>query len=389
MSDAQVFSEAKQDLASGQSLQARGDYEAAIAAYHHGIQILSDRYSTAALNDDTGMKLVLAKSNEEKGNLQSAAAVYERVLGSRINALAEKHPNLKTGETNSGKPMDSDTAYRLIADWRIDEGLDPQDFIERQANGDFYGEVATLYFQFDNATQNLMVRGRVLPDSAGLVKYHDIMPVLDRIAREEPERVSHAQFDFVRTFRDDKDENPSLYLRRDYTEASAPTHKLIRALSRLLGRPNGEATLFEEWRKLRETAYVWHRAYLAPVLGPIAERRQRGEDMKASEAYYGAPENVIIRLETIYGIQQIRIMNSSTIEITRDPRQRIGSVGPLKEIVPVGRAFILQDGSHLKLTYTLLGIQGRCVELRLENRKPATVRTFFTEGVPTKGSEAR
>lgn len=156
---------------------------------------------------------------------------------------------------DKGKTMDSATAYKLVSDWARAEREDTRG-ISRLANGDFYGKAATLGFQFDNATQNLAVRGLVLPDSARLVKYKDVMQELERIAREEPERVFHAQFDLVRTPWDASDDNPSLFLRRDYKTVG-----------------ESEARIFEQWRKLRETAYLWLRTYFGEAIDPIVRRR--------------------------------------------------------------------------------------------------------------------
>ena len=150
--------------------------------------------------------------------------------------------------------MDSASAFKLVADWARAE-RDRTDSIHGQANGDFYGKVATLGFQFDSAAQNLVVRGRVLLDAASLIKYQDIMQELERIARDEPERVSRAQFDLVRMPWDTGDQ-PTLYLRRDYKMAD-----------------DNEAGLFEQWRKLRETAYLWHRTYYRQAVDPVVQRR--------------------------------------------------------------------------------------------------------------------
>jgi hypothetical protein len=154
-----------------------------------------------------------------------------------------------------GKTMDSATAYKLVNDWARAEREDTHG-ISRLPNGDFYGKAATLGFQFDNATQNLVVRGQILPDTASLAKYKDIMQELERIARDEPERVSHAQFDLVLTPWNTGDDNPTLYLRRDYKTVA-----------------ESDARLFEQWRKLRETAYLWHRTYYREAVDPVVQRR--------------------------------------------------------------------------------------------------------------------
>ena len=152
--------------------------------------------------------------------------------------------------------MDSAAAYKLVSDWARAEREDTSG-IEHQPNGGFYGKVANLGFQFDEATRSLIVRGRIMPDAASLLKYKDIMQELDRIARGQPERVSGAQFDLVHMHWDTGDQ-PTLYLRRDYQAAR-----------------EGEPNIFEQWRKLRETAYLWHRTYFREAIDPIVQRRLR------------------------------------------------------------------------------------------------------------------
>jgi len=156
-----------------------------------------------------------------------------------------------------GKIMDSATAYKLVTDWARVEKEDTSG-IEREANGDFYGKAAVLGFQFDNARQNLVVRGRIMIDADKLSKTQDMMQELHRIAREEPDRVVHAQFEIVR-MPWDTGEQPTLYLRRDYKTSES------------------ESKLFDEWRKLREMAYLWHRTYFRQAIGPIVERRSKAK----------------------------------------------------------------------------------------------------------------
>jgi hypothetical protein len=169
------------------------------------------------------------------------------------------------------KPMDSDMAYKLVSDWAQDENEDTSG-MESQANGDFRGDAASLAFQFEGATHTLMVRGRVLSGLAEARKFPDALQELDRIAREEPERVSQAKFDLAK-MPWDPDEEPALYLRRDYKEACPLSNRFMRKLSSFRSHPNEETKLFEEWRKLRKMAYLWHRIYFRKAIDPIVQRR--------------------------------------------------------------------------------------------------------------------
>jgi hypothetical protein len=152
------------------------------------------------------------------------------------------------------KPMDSAAAFKLVSDWARAENEDAS-AIQRQPDGSFYGKAANLGFQFDNATKSLIVRGRIMPDAASLLKYKDIMQELERIAREQPERVDGAQFDLVHMPWERSDQ-PTLYLRKDYHSGG-----------------DNETKLFEQWRKLRGTAYLWHRTYYGEAVDPVVQRR--------------------------------------------------------------------------------------------------------------------
>lgn len=82
---------AKGALVHGNELESKKDYAAAVHAYRGGVDELANLYSSPDLLDDTGMKLVLAESQEENGDTKTAATVYGRVLESRIHAYSEKY----------------------------------------------------------------------------------------------------------------------------------------------------------------------------------------------------------------------------------------------------------------------------------------------------------
>ena len=82
---------AKAMLIYGDQLQAAMDYAAAIRTYRIGTDELANLYSSPELLDDTGMKLVLAKSRREKGDLETAATLYGRVLESRVAMYSLHH----------------------------------------------------------------------------------------------------------------------------------------------------------------------------------------------------------------------------------------------------------------------------------------------------------
>ncbi len=54
-----------------------------------GLDTLGSRYVTPAMIDDTGMKLVLASAEEQKGSLQVAVTIRRLVLAARLSLLRE------------------------------------------------------------------------------------------------------------------------------------------------------------------------------------------------------------------------------------------------------------------------------------------------------------
>lgn len=151
------------------------------------------------------------------------------------------------------KDMDAVTAYRYVAAWATAENEDIRS-IQRLPSGDFFGEIASIGFQFDGERKLLVVRAAALPFAESLMGYPDILQELHRIAREEPERVDGAKFELIKAPWD-KDE-PTLYLRLEYGDDTVPA-----------------AVLIPKWRKLRETGYLWLRTRLVDAIDPIVQLR--------------------------------------------------------------------------------------------------------------------
>lgn len=74
----------------GVSALGRGDFKLASSLFDEGIERLASTYLYDRLIDDTGMKLVLAKSEERRGALENAANIKNRVLESRLAAYRLK-----------------------------------------------------------------------------------------------------------------------------------------------------------------------------------------------------------------------------------------------------------------------------------------------------------
>jgi hypothetical protein len=87
---------AETELKKGTTAYAKESYETAITHCKQGIAILGNKYVEPNTIDDSGMKLEVAKIEEEKQNHKMAAGIYCRVLESRIlgfksKRLSEKH----------------------------------------------------------------------------------------------------------------------------------------------------------------------------------------------------------------------------------------------------------------------------------------------------------
>jgi hypothetical protein len=69
---------------------AEQDWVSANVLLKKGLSTLGDSYLSADTIDETGMKLILADAAEKNGDLQSAAKIRLRMLGSRHTQLQRK-----------------------------------------------------------------------------------------------------------------------------------------------------------------------------------------------------------------------------------------------------------------------------------------------------------
>ena len=159
----------------------------------------------------------------------------------------------QAGGAAERKAMDSTKAFELLREWGRTEGENINS-IQQAANGDFLGRVASVGFQYESASQTLVVRATAKPLASSLYGYDDIMQELKRIAREEPNRVEHAEFELWKGPWDKRE--VSLYLRQEYKDGDVTA-----------------AVAIEKWRKLRETAYIWLRSRYVKAIDPVVQRR--------------------------------------------------------------------------------------------------------------------
>ena len=99
--DVKVLAEVARELERGEALQAKGNLKGAVDAYSSGIAKLENRYMSPEVNDDTGMKLGLGKSEAAKGNWETAANLFHNVLRDRINLYKSDKRSMKDEKSAS------------------------------------------------------------------------------------------------------------------------------------------------------------------------------------------------------------------------------------------------------------------------------------------------
>lgn len=74
-------------LKQGNELIIKKDFQQAMIVFNEGIKQIGDSYLSNNIEDDTGMKLILANVEEKKGNLERAVYLKRNVLESRIQVF--------------------------------------------------------------------------------------------------------------------------------------------------------------------------------------------------------------------------------------------------------------------------------------------------------------
>lgn len=80
---------ARTHLARGTKALETGAFSAAIQECKAGIKALGNRYGGPETIDDTGQKLVVAQMNENDNRLDVAAAIYCKVLNTRLSVAKQ------------------------------------------------------------------------------------------------------------------------------------------------------------------------------------------------------------------------------------------------------------------------------------------------------------
>lgn len=84
------YQQALRHYGNGATAVANGDARVAVQSFDSGVDALGATYYDEDLIDDSGMKLVLAKTEEAQGRFESAANLKKSVLESRLSAWRSK-----------------------------------------------------------------------------------------------------------------------------------------------------------------------------------------------------------------------------------------------------------------------------------------------------------
>jgi hypothetical protein len=88
--DEVLAKETEVTLESAEKAIEKQDWPAANVLLQQGLTDLGNRYLTADIIDETGMKLMVAEVEEKKGSLSTAAGIRRGVLSSRLSLLRQK-----------------------------------------------------------------------------------------------------------------------------------------------------------------------------------------------------------------------------------------------------------------------------------------------------------
>jgi hypothetical protein len=151
--------------------------------------------------------------------------------------------------------MNEATARRNAAAWAKEVGANLQN-LKQGEDGDFFGQLGSLGFDYFAKEGSLVVRAYLFPYSASFTSKEDLLPWLNRIAADEPNSVAYGTFETCKP-RWEPDQEPSLFLRIDMQDGSQPESEVIR---RLL--------------KFRESSMIWSNTKLTQALDGLVRKRR-------------------------------------------------------------------------------------------------------------------
>ncbi|MCX6623336.1 MAG: hypothetical protein NTY38_20170 [Acidobacteria bacterium] len=152
--------------------------------------------------------------------------------------------------------MDTNKALRYSLAWARTVRATADD-LAKDGGGSFHGMLGPLHFEYQADKEKLIVRGVAAPFLKTLPPA--VLAELRRIQHEQPDRVAHAEFEYLLLpWRKGKVHSPSLYLRLEFAGAELSEDEfVIRA------------------RELRDTALLWSTARFDKVLDDVLPREKK------------------------------------------------------------------------------------------------------------------
>jgi hypothetical protein len=165
--------------------------------------------------------------------------------------------NMTSVATEAAPHMLTETTARSYVDaWAQKVNRGRQDLTPR-AGGGFFGMVGSLGFEFLPAENTLAVRAYIFPRDAEFTGHPELLPMLNKIAAEDPKGASYGTFETLKAPWEAEKE-PSLFLRIDLKDGSQSKSAVLSRLT-----------------KLREDAMVWRNDKLTKALDAQGKEKRR------------------------------------------------------------------------------------------------------------------
>ena len=159
-------------------------------------------------------------------------------------------------KVKENKPLDESNARRYAESWARKVGATINKLKQGQ-EGDFFGQLGSLGFDYDAKKSVLTVRAYIFPYSTTLNSRPDLLPWLNGIIEQEKAPAFDGVFE-VCVPRWEPDKDPSLFLRIDLKDGN---EKKSAVMSRLI--------------KLRENSVLWRRAKFTDALDGLVKKHRQ------------------------------------------------------------------------------------------------------------------
>lgn len=168
-------------------------------------------------------------------------------------------------DNSSSQPLDQKTAFEYITAWARSQNESLVDIVEaihQEKNGDFYGVIGALSFDYGETNHTLSVYGTILAgadvledepsEKPNYTSGASIMNELKRIEKTEPDYIKGANvagytFELLRGRWQD-DPRPGLYLKM------------------LISQTTNQEQLVEKFNELSKISYTWRKVGLPMVI---------------------------------------------------------------------------------------------------------------------------